>query len=51
MIYLILFAIYLFLCLAVASKAKNRGKSFFLWFIIAIVLDPILPYVLLAVTE
>lgn len=51
MLYLIVVLIYFILCHVVASKASRRGKSYALWFIISVVIDPIIPLVILSLTS
>lgn len=44
---LIVVIIYLFLCHIVGSKASDKGGSYFLWFIIAIIFSPLVGFVLM----
>jgi len=43
---LIIISIYLFLSHKVALKAESNGSGYKKWFLIAMVIDPILAYVL-----
>lgn len=46
---IIIFAIYFYLCHKVALKAQDKGKNYFLWFVMAVLIDPILVFVLLLI--
>lgn len=44
----IVLAIYLAICACVGKYAKNRGRSFWLFFIIAIFLNPVIGFIIAA---
>ena len=45
---LVFLAIYLAICACVGKYAKNRGRSFWLFFIIAIFLNPVIGFIIAA---
>lgn len=45
---LIILAIYLGICALVGKYAKNRGRSFWLLFIISIILNPVIGFIIAA---
>ncbi|WP_088506844.1 hypothetical protein [Burkholderia ubonensis] len=46
---LVVIFIYLFLCLLVGKWASASGRSFGLWFLLSVLIDPILAAILLVV--
>jgi len=44
---LVVILFYLFLCHIVGSKASDKGGSYLLWFIIAIIFSPLVGFVLM----
>ena len=45
---LVLLLIYLGVCALVGKYAKNRGRSFWLFFIISIIVDPVVGFIIAA---
>lgn len=45
-IFLVVITIYLFFSHTVAAKARSNGSSYGLWFVISLIIDPILAFVL-----
>lgn len=43
--------IYIILAFLIASYASSKGRSFGLWFVISVVLDPIIGFILLQVVS
>jgi len=44
---IIILIIWVYLSHKVGKKAENNGRNYFLWFIIGIIIDPILAFVIL----
>ncbi len=37
--------LYLFLCYVIGSIAKGQGRSFGLWFILSVIMSPVIPFI------
>lgn len=50
-IVLFIYVVYFGLCYLVGKAAESRCRSFWLWFVVAVLVDPLIGYIILRITN